>query len=377
MVPPELEPRPLLGIESTATGLANKRISTDEIATHNKEKDCWVTIDNRVFDLSDYMCEHPGGKNPILSYGGGDVTQIFHSVHAHDANYIKERFCIGVATESADLHNIKLIPATERALNPRRWVQMELVAKEDISPDTRRFHFQIPDKSKKVGMPVGQHVLVGADIHEQFVMRPYSPTKPVTIGEDKGILELVVKIYFPSVHPMFPHGGLMSQYLDGLKIGDTVKIKGPTGHVLYHGKGNFTINGNSMKVKRISMVAGGTGITPMYQLISSIVQDPGDKTQISLIFSNKTEEDILLRKELDEFAKQYKNFKLWHTISRKAPEGWKYSVGRVNVHMFKEHLFPPSYDSVVFLCGPPAMVEHGCVENLERLGYTEDDMIEF
>lgn len=53
------------------------------------------------------------------------------------------------------------------------------------------------------------------------------------------------------------------------------------------------------------------------------------------------------------------------------------SIGRVNEHMFYNHLFPPSSDSVVFLCGPPAMIEHGCIPNLEHLGYTEDDIIEF
>jgi len=337
----------------------------------------WVVIDRRVFDLTEYMNDHPGGNPPILAYAGGDVSQVFHSIHARDANSIKERFCIGTVAESSDLHHTKFFPPEKRALNPRRWVQMALVAKEDISPDTRRFHFQIPKGAEKVGMPVGQHILLAADIDDQLVLRPYSPTKPINLDEDKGILELVVKIYFANVHPMFPQGGLMTQHLDKLKIGDTVKIKGPTGHVLYHGKGHFTINGNPMKVKQVSMVAGGTGITPMYQLISSIVQDPGDQTQISLIFSNKTVDDILLRKELDEFAKQYKNLKIWYTVSRGAPENWKYDVGRVNVHMFKEHLFPPSYDSVVFLCGPPAMVEHGCIENLERLGYTEDDIIEF
>lgn len=80
----------------------------------------------------------------------------------------------------------------------------------------------------------------------------------------------------------------MSQHLESLAIGDKVKVKGPAGHVLYHGKGVFTISGQSFKVNRVSMIAGGTGITPIYQLAQAVARDPDDKTQLALLFSNHT-----------------------------------------------------------------------------------------
>lgn len=49
------------------------------------------------------------------------------------------------------------------------------------------------------------------------------------------------------------------------------------------------------------MVCGGSGITPAYQLIQSICNNENDNTQISLIYANRTEEDIWLRKELEHF----------------------------------------------------------------------------
>ncbi len=88
------------------------------------------------------------------------------------------------------------------------------------------------------------------------------------------------------------NGSNWTRYLDTLKNGDAVKIKGPAGPVLYFGNGRFHIHGFSVNVKQISMIAGGTGITPMYQLAKAIVKDPKDKTQIKLVYSNHTEEDV-------------------------------------------------------------------------------------
>jgi ferredoxin-NADP reductase len=52
------------------------------------------------------------------------------------------------------------------------------------------------------------------------------------------------------------------------------------------------------KKKTISMVAGGTGITPMYQALDRLVHTPGDTTEVTLLYGNATVEDILLKAEL-------------------------------------------------------------------------------
>lgn len=61
--------------------------------------------------------------------------------------------------------------------------------------------------------------------------------------------------------------------------------------------------------------SGGTGITPMLQLIRHITKDQSDKTEMALLFANQTEKDILLRKELEAIVEQFpEKFKLWYTI---------------------------------------------------------------
>lgn len=62
---------------------------------------------------------------------------------------------------------------------------------------------------------------------------------------------------------------------------------------------------------------GGTGITPMLQLVREVVQDESDPTQMALLFANQTPGDILLRDELDSLARDNPHrFKLWYTVDR-------------------------------------------------------------
>src|SRR5436190_14363015 len=98
------------------------------------------------------------------------------------------------------------------------------------------------------------------------------------------------------------------------------------------------------------MLAGGTGITPMLQLVRAIIKDPTDETQASLLFANQTEQDILLRDELDDIAKKHPDkFKLWYTVDT-ASEGWPYSTGYISTDMIEKHMFSPSPDTIVLMC---------------------------
>ena len=78
--------------------------------------------------------------------------------------------------------------------------------------------------------------------------------------------------------------------------------------LVHEGPGTFAVKPDKMSqpslvsYKKINMIAGGTGITPMLQLIRAALKNPEDTTQMALLFCNQTEEDILLREELEEAA---------------------------------------------------------------------------
>jgi nitrate reductase (NAD(P)H) len=52
-----------------------------------------------------------------------------------------------------------------------------------------------------------------------------------------------------------------------MQIGESIAVKGPIGHVMYRGDGEYTVNKTTYHAKKLVMLAGGTGITPMWQVI--------------------------------------------------------------------------------------------------------------
>ncbi|XP_026222199.1 NADH-cytochrome b5 reductase 2 [Anabas testudineus] len=272
----------------------------------------------------------------------------------------------------------KKLPVTLK--DPTVKYSLPLIEKQEISHDTKKFRFGLPSGSHILGLPIGQHVYLSAKVNGSLVVRAYTP---VSSDEHQGFVDLVVKVYYKNSHPSFPEGGKMSQYLDNMAIGDSIDFRGPNGLLVYKGNGQFSIRPDkksdpkTRKFKHVGMIAGGTGITPMLQLIRSITADPTDNTKCSLIFANQTEKDILLRAELEEVKKNYPDkVKLWFTLDR-PPKDWGYSSGFVTHDMIKDHLPAPSSDVLIVLCGPPPMIQNACLPNLDKLGHKKENLFAY
>ncbi|KAL0931102.1 cytochrome b5 [Colletotrichum truncatum] len=232
-------------------------------------------------------------------------------------------------------------------LDPVNYHPLPLAEKELIAPNVYRLVFELPTPTTVLGLPIGQHVAIKAEIDGKSVSRSYTPTSN---NSDLGKLELVIRCY--------PDGLLTGKYLANLEIGNEVLFRGPKGAMRY----------KRGLCKKIGMLAGGTGITPMYQLIRAICEDDRDTTEVSLIYANRTEGDILLRKELEAFARRYpKNLKL-HYLLDAPPDNWTYGVGYVTQELMAERFPAPSPDTKIMLCGPPGMV-NAAKKSLENLGF--------
>lgn len=270
------------------------------------------------------------------------------------------------------------MPKGPVALNPIEKIPFKLLKKKSVSHDTRKFTFALQSKKHVLGLPVGNHMYISANIGGKIESRPYTP---ITSDDELGYFELVIKVYAKNVHPKFPWGGKMSQHLDMLAIGDTIDVRGPSGKVVYLGRGYIRVKfpgkpEQIRKAKEIGLISGGTGITPMLQIIMAVVKDQADDTKVSLLFANQTEEDILLREELEKLAKEHKNFNIWYTLDRPG-EGWAYSSGFINSDMIRSHLPAPGPDTQILMCGPPPMIKFACIPSLEKLEYAEDMYVAF
>lgn len=266
------------------------------------------------------------------------------------------------------------------ALDPKKYIALTLIKIEKVTHDTRRFTFALPTSKHILGLPIGQHItLKFTNAEGKDVIRTYTP---VTGDEVLGHVTFCIKIYFAGVHPRFPKGGQMSQHLESLNVGDKMLMRGPKGHMIYSHK-QFTVlhprrPDQTRKVKHLGMIAGGTGITPMLQVITAIIRDEHDTTTtMALLFANQTEEDILLREELDGLARKHPHrFRVAYTLDRPGKD-WAGFSGFVNDEMIKAALPMPGDGVQILLCGPPPMLKYACYPSLEKLGYAPDQIFAF
>ena len=278
-----------------------------------------------------------------------------------------------------------LLKKEKTAMDPNEFQPFKLIEKESLSHDTRRFTFALQTPTTRLGLPIGQHIsLKFVDKDGKGVQRSYTPT---TGDETLGKVTFVIKVYKAGVHPKFPDGGKMSQHLDSLKIGNTIDMKGPKGHLTYLGSGKFTVKQmrkplEERNAKHFGMIAGGTGITPMLQVLHAIFRDAKTKdstTTASLLFANQTEEDILVREELEALARDFPDrFKLHYTLDR-PPVGWEGSTGFINKEMIEKNVLKDcsSAGTQVLMCGPPPMIKFACIPNLDEVGIDESKRFSF
>lgn len=203
---------------------------------------------------------------------------------------------------------------------------------------------------------------------EKPTIRPYTP---ISDPDEKGSVELLVKKY---------PGGPMSEHLHDMKPGDTLSMKGPIPKYPW----------SPNKHEHITCVAGGTGITPMYQLIKAIFKNPEDKTKVSLVFGNISSEDILLKEEFDKLEKDNPDrFKTFYTVD-KPEKDWPHGKGFITKDLLNEVIPDPKSANIkVFICGPPGLykavsggkvspTDQGELDGiLKELGYTKDQVYKF
>ena len=81
------------------------QLSMEEVAKHNKESDCWVVLAGMVYDVTEFLPDHPGGKRAITLYAGKDATEEFDMLHDRNVltKYLPKEACLGPVVGKAKM----------------------------------------------------------------------------------------------------------------------------------------------------------------------------------------------------------------------------------------------------------------------------------
>ncbi|KIV92073.1 NADH-cytochrome b5 reductase 1 [Exophiala mesophila] len=231
-------------------------------------------------------------------------------------------------------------PKSRKALIPDQFQHFPVTKITKTSHNVSIYRLGLPNPTDILGLPIGQHISLAATPKgaEKEVVRSYTP---ISSDEDKGFVDVLIKAY--------PQGNI-SAHMTTLKVGDTIKVRGPKGAMVY----------TPDLAKHIGMIAGGTGITPMLQIARAISRGRPSKggkdtTKVDLIFANVNPDDILLKDEIDALAREDPNFSVYYVLNN-PPEGWTGGVGFVTPDMIKAKLPAPGPDVKILMCGPPPMI---------------------
>jgi len=263
---------------------------------------------------------------------------------------------------------------SKAALKKMEWkgfTELKLKSSEQVNHNVKKLTFALPDDDSITGISpitslLTQHTPEGGFIP---VFRPYTPISDNNIA---GTVTFMVKKY---------PNGKGSGKMHSLVPGESMKFK-PLHECDY--KPN--------QFKSMLIVAGGSGITPIFQLTRAILNNPEDKTKISLIYANNTEEDILLRQEFEELERKHpERFSKLFTVSKLSHENdGSIEQGYVTKQMITKVWPGKQAGQKVLVSGPPPMVDaiagakggfgwtQGSIGGvLKELGYTKEDVHKF
>ncbi|THH09687.1 hypothetical protein EW146_g8611 [Bondarzewia mesenterica] len=359
-------------------------IKLKELKAHSVESEPWFVVNGEVYNGTAFLDKHPGGPDSIALFAGDDASEDFIAIHSAVAKGQLAEFHIGTLEGGTGAKSGETVVVEPTFLCKTKWKPAKLVTISHISHDTRIFRFALQSPEQDLDLPTGQHVFARmrrkgnhpeADTESGFVQRAYTPVSNRTA---KGFIELLVKIYSPT--PEFPLGGKMTGGFAELEIGDSVEFKGPIGSFVWKGDGRLSWRGQERKCRTFALICGGSGITPIIQVIRSVLEDETDtETKLWLIDANRTrhrstEKDILLYDELQNWVRaKSERFKVHHVLSKASP-GFDGSSGYIDEQHIREHLPPPSDGAMVLICGPPGLVDTA-KPNLKSCGWNVEESL--
>lgn len=204
----------------------------------------------------------------------------------------------------------------------------QLLGFQEIAPEVRHFHFEVPDVERLDFTP-GQFVSLTEEVQGRPVTRAYS----LAAAPDGNRFELCLNRV---------REGLLSPWIFEMKPGDTVQMRGPLGYFVPR-----------QPFRPSVFVATGTGVAPFRAFLGSetLREQTG---QICLLLGARYAKGLLYRDEFERVAAHRPGFRFLPTITRPTPD-WSGRTGWVQQHL--DEALDARTDIDVYICGLKAMVD--------------------
>ena len=234
---------------------------------------------------------------------------------------------------------------------------MKLLVKDIIkeTDDVISILFKNGNFFKKLKYKPGQFLTIHTKIHGNVEKRAYSfSSNPFTDKDLKITIKRVEK-------------GLVSNFVhDNLKVGDKIEVDDPAG--------SFFVEPSSKSKKQYVLFAGGSGVTPMFSIIKSVLTQETN-SKILLIYANQNMDSIIFHDEIKYLEAKYSNnFKVEHLVTYAENTKGNYHVGLANKKLidqiFSKHNIE-YVDNQYMICGPFGYMEK-IKEILKENGITRD-----
>ncbi|KAJ3366529.1 NADH-cytochrome b5 reductase [Allomyces javanicus] len=299
-------------------------------------------------------------------YAAGEVSGGVHGGNRLAGNSLLECVVFGrIAGHRAAAITKHLYDA---ALNPDTFTPLVLRSVKSLGQFVKLFRFDLPSTKHHTGLRIGEYVAVRAEINGEQIVRYYSP---ISRPDNLGHIDLLIKV---------DDHGSMSHHIATMRPGkDALEFKGPLGSNFPDLGLDAEGAGADSPVRRIALIAGGTGLSPMVQIIRSVLHQNRDDIEVKLIYGAVMDSELVYKDELVEQAKVHPNLKLYFTVD-KPDESWpvgypSFGTGYLDKDTLARELPPVpeggEEDSTkIILCGPWKMCQ--IIKGvMTELGYKE------
>ncbi|CUG28369.1 NADH-dependent fumarate reductase, putative [Bodo saltans] len=286
-----------------------------------------------------------GSRRPIQGlFGAGEVTAGVHGENRLGGNSLLECVVFGrIAGDRA----ATILQKKPHALSQDQWsplILREIREGADFGQGSRILRFNLPGATQNSGLKLGQFVAIRGEWDGQHLVGYYSP---ITLPDDHGVIGILVRV----------DKGTLKDWLTAMRPGDAIEMRACGGLAIDRIPSLRQLQFRKEPIHKITMIAGGTGVAPMIQIIRAALKRPYiDRMQsLDLIYAAEDYSELTYRTIFEKYQNEHRDRFHLTLVLNNPPPRWTGGVGFVDKGILSTYVPAPSKDLLIVICGPPMM----------------------